>query len=197
MRVGVVALQGDVSEHVDALKKAISERGEKGEVVTIKHSGITPTCDALILPGGESTTLGHLLVYEGIADEIKKAASDGVPIMGTCAGLILMAKSGEGQVQKTRQYLLSIMDTTVNRNAFGRQRESFETKLDVSVFDSPYIAIFIRAPAIVKCGESVKTLAKIDDYVVAAEQGNLMALAFHPELTDDLRFHHHFLDKIS
>ncbi|MFP4655617.1 MAG: pyridoxal 5'-phosphate synthase glutaminase subunit PdxT [Methanohalobium sp.] len=197
MRIGVIALQGDVSEHVDALKRVISERGKNGDIVTVKHSGIVPTCDALVLPGGESTTLGRLLVYEGIADEIKKAALNGVPVMGTCAGLILMAKEGDGQVQKTHQYLLSLMDITVNRNAFGRQRESFEFKLSVSIFDTPYIAIFIRAPAIVRCGDEVKKLADIDDYIVAAEQDNLIALAFHPELTDDLRFHHHFLDKIS
>lgn len=200
MRIGVIAIQGAVSEHVEALERALSERGEDGvesaEIVAIKHSGIVPTCDALILPGGESTTLGSLLVREGIADEIKEAATRGMPIMGTCAGLILLAKEGDSQVEKTHQNLLSLMDVRIDRNAFGRQRESFEAELDVSVLDSPYNAVFIRAPAIVEFGDDVKVLSKVDEFVVAAEEGNVLALAFHPELTDDVRLHQYFLDKV-
>ena len=196
MRIGVIAIQGAVSEHVEALERALSERGESAEIVTIKHSGMVPTCDALVLPGGESTTLGSLLVHEGIADEIKESAAKGMPIMGTCAGLILLAKEGDSQVEKTHQNLLSLMDVRVNRNAFGRQRESFEAELDVSVLDSPYNAVFIRAPAIVEFGDDVKVLSKVDEFVVAAEQGNVLALAFHPELTDDLRLHRYFLDRV-
>lgn len=196
MRIGVIAIQGAVSEHVEALERALSERGESAEIVAIKHSGLVPECDALVLPGGESTTLGSLLVHEGIADEIKEAAAKGMPIMGTCAGLILLAKEGDSQVEKTHQNLLSLMDVRVNRNAFGRQRESFEAELDVSVLDSPYNAVFIRAPAIVEFGDDVKVLSKIDEFVVAAEQGNVLALAFHPELTDDLRLHRYFLDRV-
>ncbi|MCL7411354.1 MAG: pyridoxal 5'-phosphate synthase glutaminase subunit PdxT [Methanosarcinaceae archaeon] len=196
MRIGVIAIQGAVSEHVDALEHALLERGEVAEIVTIKHSGLVPTCDGLILPGGESTTLGSLLVREGIADEIKEAAAHGMPIMGTCAGLILLAKEGDSQVEKTHQDLLSLMDVKVNRNAFGRQHESFEANLDVSVLDSQYNAVFIRAPAIVEYGNDVKVLSKVGEFVVAAEQGNLLALAFHPELTDDLRLHQYFLDRV-
>jgi len=177
MRIGVIAIQGDVSEHVSALKRALAERGASAEVVTIKHSGIVPVCDALILPGGESTTLGRLLVREAIADEIKEAAARGMPVMGTCAGLILLAGEGDTQVEKTHQHLLSLMDTKVNRNAFGRQRESFEAQLEVAVLDSPYNAVFIRAPAILEQGDDVRVLARINGYVVAAEQGNVLALA--------------------
>jgi 5'-phosphate synthase pdxT subunit len=120
----------------------------------------------------------------------------GKPIMGTCAGLILLAKEGDEQVKKTHQHLLGIMDTTVNRNAFGRQRESFETELELPFLNSPYNAVFIRAPGIVGCGEDVTILAKMDGKVVAAEQGNILALAFHPELTFDTRVHQYFLNKL-
>jgi 5'-phosphate synthase pdxT subunit len=196
MLIGVIAIQGDVSEHVDALVRALEERGQSADIVTIKHKGIVLDCDALILPGGESTTLGRLLIREGIADEIRQMHLLGKPILGTCAGLILLAKEGDEQVRKTHQHLLGIMDTKVNRNAFGRQRESFETGLDLPFLDSPYNAVFIRAPGIVGCGDNVTILAKMDGMVVAAEQGNILALAFHPELTFDTRVHQYFLDRV-
>ncbi len=196
MLIGVIAIQGDVSEHVDALARALEERGQSADIVTIKHKGIVPGCDALVLPGGESTTLGRLLIREGIADEIRQMHLLGKPIMGTCAGMILLAKEGDEQVKKTHQHLLGIMDTTVNRNAFGRQRESFETGLELPFLNSPYNAVFIRAPGIVGCGEDVTILAKMDGMVVAAEQGNILALAFHPELTFDTRVHQYFLNKL-
>nr|WP_321498651.1 pyridoxal 5'-phosphate synthase glutaminase subunit PdxT [uncultured Methanolobus sp.] len=196
MKLGVIAIQGDVSEHVEALENALKQRGENGEVVTIKHKGIVPECDALVLPGGESTTLGKLLMREGIADEIRDMNAAGKPIMGTCAGLILLATAGDEQVAKTHQHLLGLMNTRVNRNAFGRQRDSFEIGLELPFLDTPYNAVFIRAPGIVEAGKNVKVLAKIDDMIVAAEQGNVLALAFHPELTEDLRVHQYFLDKL-
>ncbi|MGM0770401.1 MAG: pyridoxal 5'-phosphate synthase glutaminase subunit PdxT [Halobacteriota archaeon] len=196
MRIGVIAIQGDVSEHVESIERALAERAETAEVITIKHKGIVPTCDGLVFPGGESTTLGRLILREGISDEIKEAKEKGIPILGTCAGLILLAKRGDLQVEKTHQYLLGLMDIKVNRNSFGRQFQSFEFDLDISVLDSPYNAVFIRAPAILEAGEDVKVLAKIDDKIVAAEQDNVLALAFHPELTDDMRIHQYFLDKL-
>ena len=196
MRIGVIAIQGDVSEHVYALKRALAERCEEAEVVEIKHSGIVPTCDALVLTGGESTTLGRLMLREGISDEIKEANERGMPIMGTCAGLILLAKRGDAQVEKTHQHLLGIMDIKVNRNAFGRQRESFEADLDIEFLDTPYNSIFIRGPAILEAGDNVKVLSKIDGLIVVAQQDNLFALAFHPELTTDTRIHQHFLDMV-
>jgi 5'-phosphate synthase pdxT subunit len=196
MKIGVIAIQGDVSEHVEALERALDEREAEAEIVTIKHKGIVPECDALVLPGGESTTLGKLLIREGIADEIRDMNASGKPIMGTCAGLILLASAGDEQVAKTHQHLLGLMDTKVNRNAFGRQRDSFEIELELSFLDETYNAVFIRAPGIVEAGNNVTVLAKIDDMIVAAEQGNVLALAFHPELTHDLRVHQYFLDKL-
>ncbi|ODV49499.1 MAG: glutamine amidotransferase [Methanohalophilus sp.] len=197
MRIGIIAIQGDVSEHIDAVERALCERDIGGEVLEIRHEGIVPRCDAVILPGGESTTLGRLIEREGIAGEIQNAAKNGIPVLGTCAGLILVATRGDEQVHKTHQHLLGLMDVKVNRNAFGRQRESFEINLDLAFLDSPYTAIFIRAPAIMDAGPEVDVLSTINGRIVAARQNNVLALAFHPELTPDLRLHHYFLDMIS
>ncbi|WP_410507195.1 pyridoxal 5'-phosphate synthase glutaminase subunit PdxT [Methanosarcina hadiensis] len=196
MKIGVIAIQGAVSEHVDALRRALAERRVEAEVVEIKHKGIIPECSGIVIPGGESTTLCRLLAREGIAEEIKEAAARGVPILGTCAGMIVIAKEGDQQVEKTGQELLGIMDTRVNRNAFGRQRDSFEAELEVSILDSPFTGVFIRAPGILSCGPDVKVLSELEGMIIAAEQGNMLALAFHPELTDDLRIHQYFLDKV-
>jgi pyridoxal 5'-phosphate synthase pdxT subunit len=196
MKIGVIAIQGAVSEHIDALKRTLAERGIYAEVIAVKHKGIIPECSGVVIPGGESTTLCRLLAREGIAEEIKAAAAKGIPILGTCAGLIVLAKEGDEQVEKTSQELLGIMDIKVNRNAFGRQRDSFEAELEVEILKSPFTGVFIRAPGIVSCGSDVRVFSKLDDLIIMAEQGNLIALAFHPELTDDLRIHQYFLDKI-
>ncbi|MDI6902636.1 MAG: pyridoxal 5'-phosphate synthase glutaminase subunit PdxT [Methanocellales archaeon] len=195
IRIGVIALQGNIEEHVQAAERALAERGG-GEVIQIKHSGIIPGCDAIIIPGGESTTVGRLMEREGITPEIKAAAKH-TPILGTCAGLILLAKHGDEQIERTKQPLLKLMDIHVKRNAFGRQRESFEALLDIPVLGGePFPAVFIRAPAITHAEKDVQILASLGEYIVAARQKNLLALAFHPELTDDMRFHHYFLDMI-
>ncbi len=192
MRIGVIALQGNVEEHVEAMSRVFP-----GEVVRIKHKGSVPACDAIIIPGGESTTLCRLAWSEGIAQEIIEHARGGKPILGTCAGLILLASQGDDDVRKTGQRLLGLMDTKVDRNAFGRQRDSFESALRIPrIPNGPFNAVFIRAPAIVSAGEAVEVLAKLDDVIVAARQGNILALAFHPELTDDTRIHEYFLEMV-
>jgi pyridoxal 5'-phosphate synthase pdxT subunit len=194
LKIGVIAIQGNVQEHVEATRQAL---GDRGEVVKIKHAGIVPSCDGIIIPGGESTTLCRLSWSEGIAQEIIDLAKSGKPVMGTCAGLILLASRGDDEVAKTKQRLLGLMDTTVDRNAFGRQVNSFEAPLKIKGFNEPFNAVFIRAPAIVSAGKGVDVLAKIDGRIVAARQKNLLALAFHPELTADLRLHRYFLEMIS
>jgi 5'-phosphate synthase pdxT subunit len=196
MRIGVIAIQGNVDEHVEALKRAVRQAKLEAEIVKIKHKGIVPACDALILPGGESTTLGRLMEREGISSEIRKASDSGIPVMGTCAGLVLLAKCGDEQVEKTKQPLLSLMDIHVNRNAFGRQKESFESLVDFKGLRVPFNAIFIRAPCITEAGKDVEILSTYRGHIVAARQKNLLALAFHPELTDDLRIHEYFLKMI-
>ncbi len=194
MKIGVIAIQGDVEEHVIALEKTLAEREEKGAVVKIKHWGIVGSCDAIVIPGGESTTIGRLMEREGILPELKEAAEARKPILGTCAGMVLLAKEGDEEVAKTGQPLLGLMDVKVKRNAFGRQKESFEVPLKMSVFDELFHAVFIRAPAITQAAENVDVLATLEEYVVAAKQKNIIALSFHPELTEDRRIHHYFLD---
>ncbi|MCW3142103.1 MAG: pyridoxal 5'-phosphate synthase glutaminase subunit PdxT [Methanophagales archaeon] len=193
-RIGVIAIQGDVEEHVIALEKTLVERREKGEVVKIKHQGIVDSCDAIVIPGGESTTIGRLMEREGIFQELKEAAEEEKPIWGTCAGMVLLAKEGDEEVAKTGQPLLGLMDVKVKRNAFGRQRESFEVLLKMSIFDGYFHAVFIRAPAITYATDSVEVLATLNGQIVAAKQKNILALSFHPELTVDRRIHHYFLD---
>jgi len=185
--IGVLALQGDVSEHVQAMQKALDGTGE---VRAISKLGQMEQCSALVLPGGESTTICHQLESSGLNGELKKAAALGKPILATCAGLVIISKeiAGESKVKP-----LGLMDIKISRNAFGSQRESFEGDLSVEGFERPYRAVFIRAPAIVEVGKSVEVLARVDSIVVAARQKNILALAFHPELTDDLRFHQIFL----
>ena len=192
-RIGVIAIQGDVEEHVIALEKTLVERREKGEVVKIKHQGIVDSCDAIVIPGGESTTIGRLMEREGIFQDIKEAAEEEKPIWGTCAGMVLLAKEGDEEVAKTGQPLLGLMDVKVKRNAFGRQRESFEVLLKMSIFDGYFHAVFIRAPAITYATDSVEVLATLNGQIVAAKQKNILALSFHPELTVDRRIHHYFL----
>ena len=190
----MIAIQGDVEEHVIALEKTLVERREKGEVVKIKHQGIVDSCDAIVIPGGESTTIGRLMEREGIFQELKEAAEEEKPIWGTCAGMVLLAKEGDEEVTKTGQPLLGLMDVKVKRNAFGRQRESFEVLLKMSIFDGYFHAVFIRAPAITYATDSVEVLATLNGQIVAAKQKNILALSFHPELTVDRRIHHYFLD---
>ena len=196
MRIGVIALQGNVEEHENAMKRALEQANLEAEILKIKRKGIVPTCDALILPGGESTTLGRLMEREGISSEIKEASVAGIPILGTCAGLVLLAMYGDDQVAKTGQHLLGLMDMHVNRNAFGRQKDSFEAIVDFKGFGSPFRAVFIRAPCITECGKNVNIFSMFDGRIVAAIQKNMLALAFHPELTADLRIHQYFLEMI-
>jgi pyridoxal 5'-phosphate synthase pdxT subunit len=186
-RIGVLALQGDVSEHILAMQRALQAAGE---VKAVRKPGIIPDCSGLVLPGGESTTISHQLASSGMAEELKAAALSGIPILATCAGLVLASRGIDGA---PRFKPLSLMDISVCRNAFGSQKDSFEMDLLAKGFDRPYRAVFIRAPAIVRAGDDVQVLAKVDDYIVAAQQKNLLALAFHPELTDDARFHQIFL----
>jgi len=143
----------------------------------------------LVLPGGESTTIGRLGSLYGFQEEIYKFAARGKPLFGTCAGLVLLAEEVEGQAP-----ILSLMSVSVRRNAYGRQQESFEADLEVKVLGiEPFCAVFIRAPLITSVSPEVEILAKFENAVVGARQGNIIATAFHPELTDDLRFHGYFL----
>jgi len=183
-RVGVLALQGAFREHVAFLNRL------GVEAVEVRRPTQLDGLDGLIMPGGESTTVGKLAVKYDLIKPLREMARSGTPVWGTCAGMILLAKD-----IGCPQPLLEVMDIQVQRNAFGRKMDSFEADLDVPALgDEPFRAVFIRAPLIQAVGPGVDVLAQLDDgTIVAARQGNLLATAFHPELTDDLRFHRLFL----
>jgi pyridoxal 5'-phosphate synthase pdxT subunit len=197
MRIGVIGVQGDVSEHVDAVAKAIHDSGRSGEAIAVRRRTDLDRIHALTIPGGESTTISKLLVKLDLYDEIvRRATEEAMPIMGTCAGCILLSKDAGTQAEKTRTRLLGLMDMAVDRNAFGRQRESFEADLDVEGLDTPFHCVFIRAPAILRTWGDCKAVANYQDRIVLARQKNLIGSAFHPELSGDLRIHRWFLDLV-
>jgi 5'-phosphate synthase pdxT subunit len=196
MKVGVIALQGAVSEHMDSLNTAFSKLEITGKAVTVRRKAELKDIEGLIIPGGESTTISRLLKKADMMGDIVRMAEDGMPILGTCAGSILLAKEGDLEVEKTDTTLLGLMSMRVNRNAFGRQKESFETTLEISGFDTPYKAVFIRAPGIEKVWSQCRVLATFEDKIVMAREGNLIAVSFHPELTGDIRVHTLLLDMI-
>ncbi len=184
LNAGVIAVQGDVSEHADAIRRAGTAHGKSVSVTEIRQSGIVPDCDLLCMPGGESTAISRLLQSEGIAPEIQAHVEDGKPILATCAGLIVAAEdAGDERVEN-----LGLLDVHVERNAFGRQKDSFEAPLDVTGLDDPFPAVFIRAPLISEVG-SATVLAEWDGRPVAVQDGPVVGTSFHPELTPDDRIH--------
>ncbi len=194
MRIGVIGLQGAVSEHIEAVKRAMTKTGQKGEVTWIENPEQLEGIDGIIIPGGESTTIGKLMQLTKTLDQLRGLAKSGVPILGTCAGLIVLAKRGDEQVSKTGQPILGILDVAVIRNAFGRQRESFEAELDIPLLgEKPFPGVFIRAPAVKEIGVGVEVIAEFMGKVVGVKYKNLIAVAFHPELTNDTRLHEYFL----
>jgi len=187
MLIGILDLQGDVGEHL-----RMAERASRNEdqVVKVKKASQVEGLRALIIPGGESTTLGKLMVKYGISQAIED--NEDLAIFGTCAGAILLAREIEDYRE---QYTLGKMEYSVQRNAFGRQLESFETLLNVPPLgEDPYPAVFIRAPVIKNLGKGVKALARVNGEAVLAKQGKYLASSFHPELTGDARLHIYFFD---
>ncbi|MCU0491882.1 MAG: pyridoxal 5'-phosphate synthase glutaminase subunit PdxT [Chloroflexaceae bacterium] len=188
MTIGVLALQGDFREHEEVLKRI----GAPVQQVRLpKHLDLV---DRLIIPGGESTTIGRLLVLYNLLEPIRQRAGRSLAVWGTCAGAILLSRRIlDG---KPEQPALELMDTVVRRNAFGRQLDSFETKLDMPVLgEAPMPGVFIRAPIIESVGKDVHVMSELNDgTIVAAQQGRLLATTFHPELTDDDRLHRYFLE---
>ncbi|MFB6072875.1 MAG: pyridoxal 5'-phosphate synthase glutaminase subunit PdxT [Halobacterium sp.] len=185
VNAGVVAVQGDVSEHADAIRRAAASHDRETEVVEIRESGVVPDCNILLLPGGESTAISRLLAREGIDDEIRAHVDAGKPVLATCAGLIVASTDANDERVDT----LDVLDASVDRNAFGRQVDSFEAPLDVTGLDEPFPAVFIRAPLIDDVGDGVEVLASWDGDPVAVRQGPVVGTSFHPELTDDSRIH--------
>jgi 5'-phosphate synthase pdxT subunit len=187
-RVGVLAYQGDVREHLAALEAAGAEAVEVRQVEELD------TVDGLVVPGGESTVIGKLAARYGLLEPLRERAAAGLPVLGTCAGMIFLAREVEGPPQD----LLGVLDVRVRRNAFGRQVASFEAEVDVKGVDGgPVAGAFIRAPWVADAGPEVEVLAELEGKVVAVRQGNLLATAFHPELSGEVRLHRWLVDLIA
>jgi pyridoxal 5'-phosphate synthase pdxT subunit len=191
-RVGVLALQGDVREHLAALRDA------GADAVSVRRASELETVDGLVIPGGESTTMSHLLRDLELLEPLRKRLADGLPAYGTCAGMILLASEilNAGTVGREAVPLGSL-DITVRRNAFGRQFDSFESDVRFSGFDDPVRGVFIRAPWVERVGAAVQVLARAAGHAVAVRQGQVLATAFHPEMTGDGRIHRLFVDIVN
>jgi 5'-phosphate synthase pdxT subunit len=185
MKVGVLALQGAVAPHAEALRTLGATPVEVRGVEDLSH------VDALVIPGGESTTMGKLLDSSGLADPLRRRLGAGMPTFGTCAGMIVLARVVLDGLADQRSY--DAVDITVRRNAFGRQVDSFEADLAVDGLDHPFHAVFIRAPFVEEVGDGVEVLASVDGHPVLCRQGPVLVAAFHPELTGDRRLHELFL----
>lgn len=192
VRVGVLALQGDTREHLAALRDA------GASAVTVRRREELDAVDALVIPGGESTTMSHLLRDLDLLEPLRKRLADGLPAYGACAGMILLASeildAGAGGREAVP---LGGIDITVRRNAFGRQVDSFEGDVEFSGFDEPVHAVFIRAPWVERVGDGVQVLARAAGHPVAVRQGPVLATAFHPEVTGDRRIHRLFVDIVT
>ena len=194
MNIGVLALQGDVREHV----RMLEECGVRAQPV--RRSTELDAVEALVVPGGESTTMYKLAVAFELLEPLRKRVAAGMPTFGTCAGMIMLADRVEGGIDG--QLTIGGIDMTVRRNAFGRQVESFEADVALEPFDAPYHAVFIRAPWVEEVGEGAQALARVSSgpalgRIVAVRQGRLLATSFHPELTGDPRVHRYFVDLVS
>jgi 5'-phosphate synthase pdxT subunit len=191
MELGVLAIQGDVDEHVHAMRKCIQSEGIRGKVVEVKSKEDFEGLDGLIIPGGESTTVGKLLKKYELVNCVSKASKN-IAVFGTCAGMVLLCKGGGGLIED--QPLLGLVDAKVQRNAFGRQKESFEADLDIEALGAEkFPGVFIRAPALTEVSGKCESLCKLDGLTVLARQGRILLSSFHPELSDDMRVHKYFL----
>lgn len=186
-KIGVLALQGAVKEHIQQIELL------GHEAVAVKTSDDLRGIDGLILPGGESTTIGKMLERNDLLEPIKAMAQQGVPMFGTCAGLILLAK----KIRNSKTPHLSLMDVEVERNSFGRQVDSFEVPISISSIGEEITAVFIRAPHIVSVGEHVEILATYEERIVLARDGQFLGCSFHPELTDDVRILEFFIGMVN
>jgi pyridoxal 5'-phosphate synthase pdxT subunit len=196
IKIGVLGIQGDIEENILSISEALKNLNLQGTVESVRYSESIAELDGLILPGGESTVIGNLLSIQGnIFQTIKKKITEGMPVLGTCAGLIMLSKrTYDKVVGETKQNLFGVLDVVIERNAFGRQHESFEVDLDIPILGKElFRGIFIRSPIINNVGESVNILTKLNDKIVAVKQNNIIGTSFHPELSADRRLHELFI----
>jgi pyridoxal 5'-phosphate synthase pdxT subunit len=199
IKVGVLGIQGDIEENILSTEEALKKLNLRGTVESVRYSESVAELDGLILPGGESTVIGNLLSIQGkVFQTIEKKIKEGMPVLGTCAGLIMLSKrTYDKVVGETKQKLFGMLDVVIERNAFGRQHESFEVDLEIPVLGKePFRGIFIRSPIVNNVGESVTILTKLNDKIVAVKQNNIIGTSFHPELSADIRLHELFIKDI-
>ncbi len=189
LHVGVLALQGAFAKHVAALEASDVKSSE------IRTEEQLASVDALVIPGGESTTMSKLLTSQGLVEPLRARLADGLPVLGTCAGMILLAN--EIIDARSDQFSFDRIDLAVQRNGYGRQIASFETDIEVTGLDEPFRAIFIRAPKVERIGPDVEVLATVDDVAVLCRSGHTMVASFHPELTNDIRLHQLFIETVA
>ncbi len=199
INIGVLAVQGDVVENLMSTRLAINELGMQGIVNEIKSPDQISELDGLIIPGGESTMIGHLSLVNGTLKKIKEKIEAGMPVLGICAGMIMLAKKTKDHVVgEMDQPLLDVLDIKVERNAFGRQGNSVEAEISLdNIGISKFRGVFIRAPAVIDVGKGVQVISKFNEKTVAVKKGNIICTAFHPELTEDLSLHKYFVSSIN
>jgi len=195
MKIGILNLQGGIVEHIYLLKKAFERKEIDGEVIMVDEKSDLKKIDGIILPGGESTTIGRLLTKMDMVDSLRDFILNGHPTLGICAGAILMAKEAVDYKRgKMNQALLRVMNIRAIRNYFGSQKNSFETLVKITGIDGPpFRAIFIRAPVFEKLNDGIQELASLDNKIIVAREENMLITSFHPELTNDPRIHELFL----
>ncbi len=196
--LGILSIQGDVEENLISTKAAISELGLDGKVIDVKTPDEISQLDGLIIPGGESTTIGELSLVNGSLKVLKEKIDSGMPVLGICAGMIMLAKTANDKVVgKTDQPLLDILDIKLERNSFGRQRKSFETDISLESINIPkFNGVFIRAPSVSDVGSDIEVLSKFNGKIVAVKKGNVIGISFHPELTEDISLHKYFVNLV-
>ena len=198
INIGVLAVQGDVAENIMATKMALEELGLDGIVNEVKTPEQISELDGLVIPGGESTVIGTLSLVNGSLKKIKEKIASGMPVFGICAGMIVLSKKAKDRVMgEMDQPLLDYLDVKIERNAFGRQKDSFESDISMDKIGiSKFPGVFIRAPSILEAGRDVQVLSKFNEKIIAVKQGNVIGTAFHPELTGDISLHKYFVNLI-
>ena len=198
LEIGILALQGDVAENLMSTMEAMNELGIDGSVSQVKTPDQISAVDGLIIPGGESTMMGQLSITNGAMNSLKEKIESGIPVLGICAGMILLSKNSKDRVLgATEQPLLDVLDVEIERNSFGRQKDSFEAEISLEPIDIPsFQGVFIRAPAVLRTGSGVETLGKFNEKIIAVKQGNILATSFHPELTRDVSVHKQFVKMV-
>ncbi|MDF2727943.1 MAG: pdxT [Nitrososphaera sp.] len=198
MTIGVLGLQGDIEENVAATSQALQELHVNGTVDIVRYPEELEKIDGLILPGGESTVQSTLAAIQRSLPAIKKRISEGMPVLGSCAGMIMLSKRAYDRIiGDTKQKLIGNLDIVIERNAFGRQNDSFEADLTVAMLGKEaFRGVFIRAPAVSEVGKDVEVIGKLNNKIVAVKQKNIIGTAFHPELSGDSRMHKHLINMI-